>query len=244
LGIVRGFAAPFRGALFVSRHRLWSHFVLPVLLNLALGVGAGWGAIALTRHWFGDVLSGSGMTVLAWVVYPLAGIVIGLLIFIVGQAILSAPFVDLLTEKVETIVVGRSASIGLLRSVWQALLHGALKTMLYLFALVSILVLGALTGIGGLLGAGLYGLFLAYDGFDYPLARRGLSFWAKWRYLVSHPGQTLGYCFGASLLYLVPLMALLAPGFAAVGATLVFLDGDRPATRSASPPGASQETSS
>jgi uncharacterized protein involved in cysteine biosynthesis len=233
--------APFRGALFVAHHRLWSHFAWPLLLNLTLAVGAGWGAVALLRQWFGAQLSDSAM--FAWLVYPVVGLVMGLLIFIVGQATLSAPFVDLLTEKVEVIVMGRSASIGLLRSVWQALLHGAGKTLLYLTALVSILVLGALTGIGGLLGAALYGLFLAYDGFDYPLARRGSSFWGKWRYLLSHPGQTLGYCFGASLLYLVPLMALLAPGFAAVGATLAFLDGDGPATRSAPPPGGPQETS-
>jgi uncharacterized protein involved in cysteine biosynthesis len=96
--------------------------------------------------------------------------------------------------------------------------------MLYLLALAITLGLGALTGLGGLLGAALYALFLAFDGFDYPLARRGLSFWGKWRYLLSQPGQTLGYCVGASLLYLVPLMALLAPGFAAVGATLAYLE--------------------
>ncbi len=226
MGLVRGFVAPFRGALFVAHHRLWSHFVLPVLLNLALGGAAAWGAIALIRHWFGDQLARDGWAVVAWVVYPLAGLVFGVLIFIVGQATISAPFVDLLTEKVEVITAGRSASIGFLRSAWQAVLHGALKTALYLIALLAIFGLGAATGVGALLGAALYGLFLAYDGFDYPLARRGLSFWDKWRYLASHPGQTLGYCVGASLLYLVPLMALLAPGFAAVGATLAFLDAD------------------
>jgi uncharacterized protein involved in cysteine biosynthesis len=227
VGLVRGFFAPFRGALFVAHHRLWSHFVLPVLLNLALGVGAAWGATALIRHWLGDQLSQGGWAVVGWLLYGVAGLVGGVLIFIVGQATLSAPFVDLLTEKVETIVVGRSVSMGLLRSAWQAVLHGTLKTLLYLIALLAIFGLGAATGVGALLGAALYGLFLAYDGFDYPLARRGLSFWDKWRYLGSHPGQTLGYCLGASVLYLVPLMALLAPGFAAVGATLAFLDGDR-----------------
>jgi hypothetical protein len=36
----------------------------------------------------------------------------------------------------------------------------------------------------------------------------------------------LGYCLGASLLYLIPLLALLAPGFAAVGATLIYLEGE------------------
>ena len=70
-------------------------------------------------------------------------------------------------------------------------------------------------------------LFLAYDGFDYPLARRGTwDFGAKWAYLARHPGLTLGYGLGATLLYLVPLAFVVAPPFAAVGATLAFLDDE------------------
>ena len=48
--------------------------------------------------------------------------------------------------------------------------------MLYLLALAIALGLGALTGPGRRPGGSLYALFLAFDGFDYPLARRGLSF--------------------------------------------------------------------
>jgi uncharacterized protein involved in cysteine biosynthesis len=225
VGIVRGFVAPFRGALFVARHRLWSYFVLPLMLNLALAAGAAWGGITLVRDRFGARLA-EASPVLLWILLPVLGLIVALLFFIVGQPVLSAPFVDLLTEKVERIERGETASIGFLRSAWQAVLHGLLKMFLYLSALAMTLGLGALTGLGGLLGAALYALFLAFDGFDYPLARRGSSFWGKWQYLLSHPAQTLGYCLGASLLYLVPLMALIAPGFAAVGATLAYLDGD------------------
>jgi uncharacterized protein involved in cysteine biosynthesis len=83
-----------------------------------------------------------------------------------------------------------------------------------------------LTGVGGGIGALLSALLLAYDGFDYPLARRGAGFGAKWRYLLLHPGQTLGYCVGATLLYLIPPALVVAPAFAAAGATLAFLDTD------------------
>jgi uncharacterized protein involved in cysteine biosynthesis len=163
VGIVRGFVAPFRGALFVARHRLWSFFALPLLLNLALAVGAAWGGVALVRDRFGARLE-EASPVLLWILLPVLGLVVGLLIFLVGQPVLSAPFVDLLTEKTERIERGEAASIGFLRSTWQALLHGALKMALYLLALAITLGLGAFTGLGGLLGAGLYGLFLAFDG--------------------------------------------------------------------------------
>jgi uncharacterized protein involved in cysteine biosynthesis len=89
-----------------------------------------------------------------------------------------------------------------------------------------VLALTTLTGIGGGLTAALSAVLLAYDGFDYPLARRGAGFGGKWKYLLVHPGQTLGYCVGATLLYLVPLAIVVAPAFAAVGATLAFLDTD------------------
>ena len=105
-------------------------------------------------------------------------------------------------------------------------MHGLLKLVLYAIALVTGLALTALTGIGSLVGLGLAALFLAYDGFDYPLARRGATFGAKWVYLVRHPAQTMGFGAGATLLYLIPFAFLVAPPFAAVGATLVFLEAE------------------
>jgi uncharacterized protein involved in cysteine biosynthesis len=90
--------------------------------------------------------------------------------------------------------------------------------------------------VGVPVGLGLGALFLAYDGFDYPLARRGLGFGAKWGYLARHPGMTLGYGIGATLLYLLPLAFVVAPPCAAAGATLAFLDDEaRNPKRGASP---------
>ena len=92
-----------------------------------------------------------------------------------------------------------------------------------------------------LVGVGLGALFMAYDGFDYPLARRGLGFGAKWAYLARHPGLTLGYGLGATLLYLVPFAFVVAPPFAAAGATLAFLD-DEARKQKAAPPAFPEKT--
>jgi CysZ protein len=229
MGFARGFLAPFRGAVFITRHGLWGHLALPILLNLGLVVGSAWLAVHLVQDRIGgrlDAQLGGSVGVVANVVLVLLAIVLSLLVFVLLQPLVGAPFVDLLSEKVERLVRGTSPSTGVWRSVGQALLHGLMKVVLYGSALLVALGLGALTGIGGLLGTALYALFLAFDGFDYPLARRGVSFGGKWRYLLVHPGQTLGYCLGASVLYLVPLALLVAPAFAAVGATLAYLDSN------------------
>ena len=132
----------------------------------------------------------------------------------------------MLTEKVETIVRGDHPRVSVLLAAWRSLWHGLLKLLCYAVALALVLALTAVTGVGGGLTAAVSALLLAYDGFDYPLARRGAGFGTKWKYLLVHPGQTLGYCVGATLLYLVPLAIVVAPAFAAVGATLAFLDSD------------------
>jgi uncharacterized protein involved in cysteine biosynthesis len=227
MSFARGFLAPFRGAVFITRHRLWGHLALPILLNLCLVAGSGWLAVHLAQGrvdaWLGAQHGGAAATA-ATIVLVLLATALSLLLFVLLQPLVGAPFVDLLSEKVERLVRGHSPAAGIWRSVWQALLHGLMKVALYGVALLVALGLGALTGVGGLLGTALYALFLAFDGFDYPLARRGVSFAGKWRYLLVHPGQTLGYCLGAAVLYLVPLALLVAPAFAAVGATLAYLD--------------------
>jgi uncharacterized protein involved in cysteine biosynthesis len=228
--IVRGFVAPFRGALFVSRHGLWAYLAAPFFLNLLVAAGAAWGG----GRWVGQKLGGTPGTheagllasapALQTIAVVLVTALVAGLVFIVLQPVLSAPFVDLLCERAERILRGKSPSAGVLRSTFQAIAHGLLKTALYLAALGVTVVAGAVTGVGGLLGAVLYGVFLAYDGFDYPLARRAVSFSGKWRYLLSRPGQTVGYCCGAGLLFFVPLAMLVAPSFAGVGATLLYLE--------------------
>jgi CysZ protein len=222
MGFFRGLWAPFRGAAFVARHRLWPYLVIPLLLNAALITGAVILGVHVGRRWLGAGAAGASVpaTVGLWVIAS----ALGLVFFVVAQPLVSAPFLDALTEKVELVVRGAHPRVGFWQSTWRALLHGLLKLVCYVTALILVWALTMLTGVGGGIGALLSALLLAYDGFDYPLARRGAGFGAKWRYLLLHPGQTLGYCVGATLLYLIPPALVVAPAFAAAGATLAYLD--------------------
>jgi uncharacterized protein involved in cysteine biosynthesis len=222
MAFLRGLWAPFRGVAYVARHGLWLYVLAPLALNAALIFGTVVLGHHVVRQWLAPGVL--GVSALANIGLWVVSVALGVVFFVVLQPALSAPFLDTLTEKVETIERGAHPRVGVLIGAWQALKHGLLKLFCYVVALAVALALTVFTGVGGGLVAVVSSVLLAYDGFDFPLARRGASFRGKWKYLLLHPGQTLGYCVGATLLYLVPLALLIAPAFAAVGATLAFLD--------------------
>jgi CysZ protein len=225
VGLFRGFLAPFRGAIYIARERMWKHIVAPVLLNMGLGLGTMIAALRFFRKELGALLDTA--PVLGGIsLFFMTGLG-GVLLFILLQPLLNAIFCDRLAEAVEKRVRGEAPRERLLPSIGKAIVHGLLKLVLYALALG----IGAVTtigtiGIGAVVGVGLGAIFLAYDGFDYPLARRGASFGGKWAYLAKNPGLAVGYGLGSYVLYLVPLAFLVAPPFAAVGATLAYLEAD------------------
>jgi CysZ protein len=221
-GFLPGFLAPFRGAVFVARQRLWGYLVIPVVLNLVLGIASMIAAGRYFREELAQLLASA--PVMGWIFLTVATVLGGVVLFIALQPLLSAVFSDRLSAAVEKRVRGSAPAAPFLASTGRALVHGLLKLVLYALALVVGLALTALTGAGSLVGVALGALFLAYDGFDYPLSRRGHGFGAKWAYLAVHPALTLGYGLGATVLYLVPLAIFVAPSFTAAGATLAFLE--------------------
>jgi uncharacterized protein involved in cysteine biosynthesis len=208
----------------MARRRLWRYFVVPLLLNLALAVAALWAA---WTYWHQELIQHlESSPVLGWLFLVVTTALGGIVLFVVLQPVLGAIFNDRLSEKVEALERGSVPRAPFFASTGMAVVHGLLKLLLYLVALVTGLTLTAVVGIGVPVGLGLGALFLAYDGFDYPLARRGLGFGAKWAYLARHPGLTIGYGIGTTLLYLVPFAFVVAPPCAAAGATLAFLDDE------------------
>ena len=223
MGFLRGFLAPFRGGLYVFQHPLKRFLLAPLLLSIALAVAT---MIAARRYWSQELASMVSSTpVLGNFFLGIMTVVGGVVLFLIAQPLLLSVFSDALSERVERDVLGKAYAVPFFTSAGRALVHGLLKLVLYGIALVVGLGLTAVTGgVGTIIGIALGGLSLAYDGFDYPLARRGASFGAKWAFLARHPGLTFGYGLGATVLYLIPLAVFVASPFAAVGATLAYID--------------------
>jgi len=234
MGFFRGFLAPFRGGLYVLRHPLKRYLVVPIILSIGLAVIT---MVAARNYWSQELASvTSGSPVLGSFFLGIMTVVGGVVLFLIAQPLLLAVFSDQLSERVERDVLGKAHTVPFLTSTGRALVHGLLKLVLYGIALVVGLGLTAVSGgLGSLVGIALAGLSLAYDGFDYPLARRGASFGAKWAFLARNPMLTIGYGFGATVLYLIPLAVFVASPFAAVGATLAFIDLEKVAEPKVAP---------
>jgi uncharacterized protein involved in cysteine biosynthesis len=228
MGFFRGFFAPFRGGLYVFRHPLKRYLLIPFLLSILLATIT---MVAARRYWSEELASMvSSSPVLGSFFLGIMTVVGGVVLFLIAQPLLLSVFSDSLSERVERDVVGSAHTVPFLTSTGRALVHGLLKLVLYGIALVVGLGLTAVTGgLGSLIGVVLGGLSLAYDGFDYPLARRGVSFGGKWAFLARNPGLALGYGIGATVLYLIPFAVFVASPFAAVGATLAYIEIEKAA---------------
>jgi len=218
----------------VLRNPLKRYLIVPLLLSVALAIVT----MAAARNYWSQELSSmvSSTPVLGGFFLGIMTVVGGVVLFLIAQPLLLAVFSDQLSERVEKDVLGKAYGVPFFTSIGRALLHGLLKLVLYGIALVAGLGLTAVTGgLGSLIGIALGALSLAYDGFDYPLARRGASFGAKWAFLARHPGLTVGYGIGATVLYLIPLAVFVASPFAAVGATLAYIDLEKANPEKAAP---------
>jgi CysZ protein len=97
------------------------------------------------------------------------------------------------------------------------------RTILPVFVILLLMVLGWLTPLGpvlAILSSGIAVLFLAWDNTDLVPARRLYPFKQRFKLLLT----SLTFHLGFGLLFLIPLLNILFLSFAPVGATIYFFD--------------------
>jgi CysZ protein len=154
--------------------------------------------------------------------------------FTVIAQIIGQPFYERISDRVEHQLGGPAAGADApwWRSFPRASLESALLLALTLACTAPLFVLGLFPVVGQtvvpVLQALVAGFFLAVELLAIPLERRGLHLAGRLRFVWRHRAQTLGFGVTAFLLFLVPLMNLLAMPGAVVGATLLVrrLSGD------------------
>lgn len=237
----RGFGYLFRGIGFVfSKHPALLKFcLLPLLINLLVFVGAG---IAL-YHYYGDLVAliwarpNNWFFRLFWyllyIFIFIAVMLIAYVAFFIVQALLSAPFNDVLSERVEQLAYGHEpppfSAARLAKDLGRTIAHQALKLLVWVAIMVPLFLLNVFVPVIGsalflIGGSYVTAFFFAYDYLDYAMARRQWSFSTKMATLKEHRALGLGLGGSLMLCLLVPLLGVLCVPFMTVGGTLLFCD--------------------
>jgi len=206
---------------------LWPLAMLPSLLAVGLGLAGlvvSWyfvprveDALAPSPARVGDVLS-----LLASITLGLVTLATGLMLGIALAFVLTAPLLDLLSQRAEVLLRGSTveATRGLRFEVVQSL-----KGALFFLAAVPLAFLVGLVPLVGPPLAGLWGAFaLAFQLTDGPLSRRGVGFGEKLRFHRRWRPETLGFGLVGLVTLLVPLANLLLAPALVVGATRLVLE--------------------
>ena len=240
--LLRGYGYLFRGCGFVLRHPALLRFVwLPILLALVLFAGV---AYVVTAY-YGEVVNwiwakpGSWLVVF-WYLFSalttLVALLAGYVIFFVLLGLLTAPFNDALSERVEQMAYGREAApfswSTLMAGLGRALGHELFKLGWWLSSMIPLLVISlfvpgigaAIAAVGGFV---ITARFLAYEHMDYCMGRREWAFSKKRRALKENRSLTTGFGISVASVLLLPIIGLLLVPMAAVGGTLLFCDLER-----------------
>jgi CysZ protein len=253
-GFLSGASYPFRALALFQRHpRLWTYLVVPILVNVILGVGfyvelllLGWNlsqqwlldwaiwvdqAIASLPPWLGfleAVLVGlaSGVRVLAW------GLLLIVTGFILAQfgVLLGAPWYGKLSEQLEKIKTGEALTleVGIVRDLGRAILFELKKLLLLIGIGLPLLILNFVAGIGTLIstigGLTLTTTLVCLDFLDSPLERRRLKFRQKLGIIYRNLPATAGFSLVCLFLISIPLLNLVTIPLCLAGGTLFFCD--------------------
>ncbi len=241
-GFFHGFALPFRALAFLLRQRgLKRYALLPLVVNTVLFVGlavvaVGWALPALdlaaySPAWLGWVGAWT-LSILKW----LLGLVLLALFLYFGFTtigmVVASPFNDLLCEKTEAALAGRSLAAELdtktwarvtLHSLWQSTKLAAVQLGLTLLVLPLLVILPPV-------GAAALFLVNAYYGglgfLDIPMAIHFLGGPHRAAGLRDRRADVLGMGAAMAVLLWVPFLGLLVLPLGVVGAAMLYHEID------------------
>ncbi len=190
-----------------------------------MGTGHGWFV-----GWLIKILES-----LLWLVYVIMGLIVSFaLVYLLGNLV-SAPFNDILSERVEELYTGVPAPrFGLKRffkSMWLAITEELKRLGFYLVVLLLIQLFNLLPVVGSavsvILGGIFSAFFLALEYVSLPMARRFYKFQDWIGTVRRNLSLSLGFGTVSGALLWVPLLNFVVIPISVVSGTLLFCDMDR-----------------
>ncbi len=253
-GLLTGASYPFRALNFFKQNpSLWSYIIIPLIINLGLGIFIYLKFLAWEQQ-LTEIVILNGMNwlnqitinlpnwlqeldvVFIFIIY-LFKLLLDLILliftgFILAQLgfLVGTPWYSKLSEKIETIKLGKLTiiEISLFQEIQRALLYELKKIILLLFIGLPLFLCNFLPGIGTLIatigGISLTATLTCLDFWDQPLERRRFRFRDKLGLIAKKFPMSAGFGFMCLLLVSIPLLNLITIPFCVAAGTLFFCD--------------------
>lgn len=236
----RGFFAPFRSVRILRGHpRLIQYILIPFLINFLVFSGAvyfGLGFFESTVVGYipqGDAWYWSALYWLLWVVAVLLTAVLVFFSFTVVGNLLASPFNDLLSERTEEVLSGRSHDepftfSRFMSDALKTILMEAKKMWIFVVIMVLILPLNLVPVVGNsvytVLAVGLTLFFLCFEYLGFVLVRKQQFFREQKGYIFARKFLMLGFSCGVMALLAIPFAQLLCIPLAVIGITRLWCE--------------------
>lgn len=239
LGFAHGLRAPLAALRHLRAHPgHWRHALVAAALHVASFVATAALLVPRAAPWLATIWEApeAGAALFAWRALWLVLSAVLLIASYICSALLAqillAPLNDRLSEQVERAVLGGRGAPFVFRQfvgdVGQGIAHSLLNLVALVGATLAALALNLVPFVGPLAAtaAGLLvsSSFAAVEFTDWPMARRRMSWRAKWAVARAHAPTYLGLGLGLQLLLAVPVLNLLLLPVAVTAGTLLYCD--------------------
>ena len=239
---VEAFSSVFTSLSLVKQYKLYAYFIIPFLINIVVLSLIFYFSFTTLKPMIQNLITGSGIVydILRFIITPLLliiQIIITIFIYSIIGNIVTAPFNDFLSQKVEIKAFGEKFDeefslkliigdiIRVAANLIKLLLLMAMAHILILF-LNFIPVLGSI--LYTILGFMITAFFFGFQFYDYPLERRRFTFGKKLKITLRFAPQVLGVGVGFFLLSLIPIVNFLGLNMATISATVMFSNHIKP----------------
>ena len=226
----------YKGAAYLASHsKLWPYLVVPVFLNIILFLLFFWFSVSLISNFLLEQLPQSWWAILLLVVIVIATIgailFLSAVFFVSIGSVLSAPFYDVLGEKVIRSFGGISPD----HPWWKGIRHSATQTISRLWwylliqgSLIILFIVPITVGPIAYLTIGFIttAFALSMQFLDAPFNARGWNFSKRRKWCIKHKGYVIGFGSAVFLGLGIPIINVLIPPIAIIGAIIMFNEID------------------
>jgi len=232
----KAFLNVFSSLSLVKQHRLYAYFIIPFFLNIVILSSIFYFSFHTLKPLINNQITGAGFIfdTLRFIIAPLLLVlllIITVLIYSIIGGIITAPFNDFLSQKIETTVFGekfdeklslKSSIENIVRVTANLIKLLLLMIVVYLliFLLNLIPVLGSI--LSTFLGFLTTAFFFGFQFYDFPLERRKYTFGGKLKFAFRFAPQVVGVGVGFFLLSMIPVINFLGLNMATIAATIMF----------------------